>query len=641
MGGWHEPYGENGYARQAQSPLPGDTQLAREQVYSPSAWNGLTDADTTLPARPAAPSWDQAYQAPTLPQKAVNGKRQPPAGNGPSSNGAHGGAHTEAYAAAAQGQITQIPQQRPSQGPARKGLDDDDEMNTTSRMARIARAPDYAQVQRKLASRRRARAALSEIMLLLDIALSVAALMLVTHFQNRLPYLQVTIPFFRGLAFRASLLTPGQIAMLGLIVLTGWPVLLSLFGLYSSDWSANLFAPIKAAAVVALSGLIMCGALYILDIGRLRYVWLAFIILDAALVGGARIVLRPLLTRVTPKRRVLIVGTGRLAVDTARAITGGGRHSVELVGVVGPEREIAPPPDADEGWQAAMYGTWVAWRLGDIDDIPSLIQIIRQREIDLVLIALAPRDRQVCSWIVSGLASMPVQVCVVPDVIGETAKALIEVVDGMPIIGLTESAISGWKMRIKRLMDLAICIPALLILAPVLLVIAVLIRVNSPGPALFLQERVGQHNRRFKMIKFRTMYVDAEQRARDVAVRTEKGLVHKRRDDPRITPIGAFLRRTSLDELPQLLNVLKGDMSIVGPRPEMPWIVERYHSWQYRRLLVPQGITGWWQVHGRSDRVLHLHTQDDIYYVRNYSLWLDIKILLMTVKVVLTGKGAF
>jgi lipopolysaccharide/colanic/teichoic acid biosynthesis glycosyltransferase len=143
------------------------------------------------------------------------------------------------------------------------------------------------------------------------------------------------------------------------------------------------------------------------------------------------------------------------------------------------------------------------------------------------------------------------------------------------------------------------------------------------------------------MLKFRTMYLDAEQRAREVAVKTEGGLVHKHRDDPRITRVGRFLRRTSLDELPQLINVARGDMSVVGPRPELPWIVEKYRAWQYRRLLVPQGITGWWQVHGRSDRVLHLHTQDDIYYVRNFSLWLDIKILLLTIRSVLTGKGAF
>jgi lipopolysaccharide/colanic/teichoic acid biosynthesis glycosyltransferase len=143
------------------------------------------------------------------------------------------------------------------------------------------------------------------------------------------------------------------------------------------------------------------------------------------------------------------------------------------------------------------------------------------------------------------------------------------------------------------------------------------------------------------MYKFRTMITDADKRAKEMAVLTEQGLIHKQRNDPRVTRVGAFLRKTSLDELPQLFNVLKGDMSIVGPRPELPWIVERYRAWQYRRLLVPQGITGWWQVHGRSDRVLHLHTQDDIFYVRNYSIWLDIKILLMTIKVVFTGRGAF
>lgn len=137
------------------------------------------------------------------------------------------------------------------------------------------------------------------------------------------------------------------------------------------------------------------------------------------------------------------------------------------------------------------------------------------------------------------------------------------------------------------------------------------------------------------------MVIDAERQAKAVSLRTNEGLVHKRADDPRVTRIGGFLRKTSLDELPQIFNILKGDMSVVGPRPELPWIVERYRAWQYRRLLVPQGLTGWWQVHGRSDRVLHLHTQDDIFYVRNFSIWLDIKILLMTIKVVFTGRGAF
>jgi exopolysaccharide biosynthesis polyprenyl glycosylphosphotransferase len=211
----------------------------------------------------------------------------------------------------------------------------------------------------------------------------------------------------------------------------------------------------------------------------------------------------------------------------------------------------------------------------------------------------------------------------------------------MPVLGLTESGVTGWNLRIKRLIDLVICIPILLLVWPLMVIIAVAVRLDSPGPAIFAGERVGQHNRRFKMYKFRTMVMDADRRAREVAVRTGDGLVHKRPDDPRVTRVGAFLRKTSLDELPQLFNILKGDMSVVGPRPELPWIVERYRAWQYRRLLVPQGLTGWWQVHGRSDRVLHLNTQDDIFYVRNYSIWLDIRILLMTIKVVFTGRGAF
>jgi exopolysaccharide biosynthesis polyprenyl glycosylphosphotransferase len=267
---------------------------------------------------------------------------------------------------------------------------------------------------------------------------------------------------------------------------------------------------------------------------------------------------------------------------------------------------------------------------------------VREKKVDLALIALSPRERYEASWLISSMANLPLQLYVLPDVVTETAKTVMDELDGIPAIGLTESAISGWNARIKRMMDLAICVPLLILVAPLLIVIGLLVRLDSHGPAIFKSERIGQHNRRFFMLKFRTMRVDTERRMKEMAEHTATGdLNHKRRDNPNITRLGAFLRRTSLDELPQLINIVKGDMSVVGPRPELPWIVERYRAWQYRRLLVPQGLTGWWQVNGRSNRVLHLHTQDDIFYVRNYSLWLDIKILLMTIKSVLTGRGAF
>ena len=132
-----------------------------------------------------------------------------------------------------------------------------------------------------------------------------------------------------------------------------------------------------------------------------------------------------------------------------------------------------------------------------------------------------------------------------------------------------------------------------------------------------------------------------ELRHQVVKVQDDGSILHKTKDDPRITPVGRFIRRTSLDELPQLLNVLKGDMSLVGPRPEQPWLVEQYEPWQRVRFSVPQGITGWWQINGRSDKPLHHNTTEDLYYIQNYSIWMDLMILLKTPLVVLRGKGAY
>ena len=198
------------------------------------------------------------------------------------------------------------------------------------------------------------------------------------------------------------------------------------------------------------------------------------------------------------------------------------------------------------------------------------------------------------------------------------------------------------ERRIKRLVDIVVSLIGIIMTVPLMILITLLIRFNSKGSPFYISDRVGEKGRLFRMIKFRTMRHDAPEYEIDPDRFDLEGyLQHKRKDDERITRIGRFLRRTSLDELPQLINVLKGDMSFVGPRPEMPWIVRHYDEWQLDRLNVPQGITGWWQVNGRSDNPMFLHTRDDIYYIQNYSLLLDLKILIMTPLAVFNGKGAY
>ncbi|MGE5333457.1 MAG: sugar transferase [Nitrososphaerota archaeon] len=605
---------------------------------APPAWADPVDAPHP-PAQPAQPTHEKP--APFAPAWDPAGPPAPPLGNdrpdlsyplrSPDPATGHSNANGR-YPKGQSGDGHMPAVKMPAASSAASSFDDtDDELqrSITTRMARLSRNPEYLQAERLLANRRRARARLSEIMLFVDVIFSLSLIFFVERYSTPLSQL---VPQYRYLSTSDALIFGG-------IVLVVWPVVFSLLGLYRSSWTNNIYAPLRAMITVAVAGLAVSGVLYFFILDRMRIFWLTFVVLDALLLALARLVLRPLARLSTPRRRILIVGTGRLAIDAARAISARSAIGLEIVGVVGPQREFRPEPDAPPDWQEALYRSWVTWRLGDLRDAP---HVVREQQVDLVLIALSPRERYEASWLISSLANLPVQLYVLPDVVTETAKTVVDEIDGIPVIGLTESAISGWNARIKRLMDLVICVPILILVAPLMIVIAILVRMDSPGPALFKQERIGQHNRRFTMLKFRTMRVNAEKQMKEMAERTStKDLVHKRRDNPNITRLGAILRRTSLDELPQLINIIKGDMSVVGPRPELPWIVERYRAWQYRRLLVPQGLTGWWQVNGRSNRVLHLHTQDDIFYVRNYSLWLDIKILLMTIKIVLTGRGAF
>jgi exopolysaccharide biosynthesis polyprenyl glycosylphosphotransferase len=271
--------------------------------------------------------------------------------------------------------------------------------------------------------------------------------------------------------------------------------------------------------------------------------------------------------------------------------------------------------------------------LGGYDDIHNLVT---EKSIDDLVITLPGDKNNLIKKIVSDLIDIPVNIWVIPDTYSLALhKAGIEEYAGITMLDLRAPALNEYQRMMKRGLDVLGAVLLLPFTIPIMVLIGILIFIVDPGPIFFNQARAGENGKPFSMHKFRTMVVNADK------IPNGNGDNHKIKDDPRVTPIGRILRKTSLDELPQLFNVLKGEMSFVGPRPELLGLVEKYEPWQRARFAVPPGITGWWQVNGRSDKPMHLNTEDDIYYLNNYSLWLDIQIIVRTVWVVLIGRGAY
>ncbi len=278
--------------------------------------------------------------------------------------------------------------------------------------------------------------------------------------------------------------------------------------------------------------------------------------------------------------------------------------------------------------------------IGTTEDLERIVQ---EKAVELVLVAQPEGKSREVEQLILDLYPLPVRIYLVPDVVQLTLRhAEVETFAGLSVIGIREPAIQGAKRAIKRLFDVCAAASLLVLTLPVWALIWLAIRLDSPGPAIFRTDRIGENGKVFKMLKFRTMVVGADRFQDKVTVLDEKGRpVYKPTVDPRITGVGKWLRRWSLDELPQFINILKGEMSLVGPRPEQVFIAQDYDVSQWPRLAVPPGLTGWWQVSGRSDLPLHLNTQYDLYYIRNYSLRLDIEIMLKTVAVVIRGRGAY
>jgi exopolysaccharide biosynthesis polyprenyl glycosylphosphotransferase len=376
------------------------------------------------------------------------------------------------------------------------------------------------------------------------------------------------------------------------------------------------------------AALAFAGLLFLTERMISRWWFILFVAINIVLLLSWRIVARVLfIARKSPptRRNVLIVGAGGVGRHVGRMIQEYTWTGLNLVGYL------------DDDLRKHNNGLPIVGTLAQVRQV-----VARQSINDVVITLPRPAYDQVNRLVVD-LHDLPVHVRVVPDYFSLALyRATVDDFGGLPMINLREPALNDVQRLLKRLFDLCVGGVLTLLALPLMGLAALLIKLDSPGEVLFLQKRVGENGRPFTMFKFRSMIMDAQQLQDTVSEWNENGeLIYKKPNDPRVTRVGRFLRRTSLDELPQLFNVLRGDMSLVGPRPELPWLVDDYKPWQRKRFAVPQGITGWWQVNGRADKPLHLHSEDDLYYVQNYSLWMDIYILLKTVWVVARGKGAY
>ncbi len=456
-----------------------------------------------------------------------------------------------------------------------------------------------------------------------DIALTLLALYIADLLRH-------AVPIGIGGASSLDWLTPREY----LIVAVVWAFFLRFAKVYDHR---RVMRVVDEARALVPGVLIATGALFaaffILKVEFLsRMLFVYFVLIDLALLVNLRWLLKLAVrrTRLTTanRRRVLIVGAGPVGDRVSQLIIERPWSGYQVVGFV----DDRPDLEGEE-----LNGRTV---LGTCDDLPD---VIARHNVDEVLVALPMRAHDRIRHIVQDLEDLHVHIRLVPDVFSMVrGRAATEDMWGIPLISVRAPLITGFDRIVKRVFDLALATITLIVMAPVMAAVAVAVYLETGLPVIFAQRRVGENGRLFTMYKFRTMLASTG-RADDDANRTDDvdGDGYKPSADPRVTRVGRFLRRTSLDELPQLLNVLKGEMSLVGPRPELPWVVAKYESWQRQRLSVLPGMTGWWQVKGRGQLPLRDNVEYDLHYIQNYSPLLDVTILLRTLWVVARGQGAY
>ncbi len=416
------------------------------------------------------------------------------------------------------------------------------------------------------------------------------------------------------------------------LVLAIWTLLLVNREAYTSRRTVALASEMwQVVRVVGAGTLTLAAAGWLL---RLDFVSRPFLILFASL-DLVFLLLEKLILRLAARRvrqhgynyrSLLIVGINPRAEEVAGIIADHPHWGLQLIGFVAPngqhDDEVAGLPV-----------------LGRADDLPRILQ---DQVVDEVIFVLARRQLEEFEESFLLCSELGIRARVALYFPHMKARVVLEELEGIPLLTFTNTPGAPFSLFLKRVQDISVSALGMAVLAPLLPVIAIAVKLSSPGPVFYSQERCGLNGRRFTLRKFRTMYEGADGRLDEVAHLNEiEGPAFKARRDPRVTPVGRVLRRLSLDETPQLYNVLKGDMSLVGPRPPLPEEVEQYERWQRRRLSMKPGLTGLWQVSGRTDlddfnRWIAL----DLAYIDQWSPWLDLKILFKTIPAVLSTRGA-
>lgn len=418
--------------------------------------------------------------------------------------------------------------------------------------------------------------------------------------------------------------------------LLAWHIIFSSFGFYHSRrLSSRWTEAIDVLKATSLGTFVIIISALTFRIHLVTPVFVAsFWIGSSTILISSRLILRYVLEQIRIRgrnlRHVLIVGTNPMAIRFAQKIEKKPELGYRLIGFV------------DDEWDGIGEFRETHYALAsNFNDLPIFL---RDRVVDEVVIGLPMNSfYQEASRIVTLCEEQGIRVRFLSNIFNlKRARLEVEQFEDDSVVTVYAGTMDGWPMLAKRILDFSLSLALLIVLAPVFFITALLIRVTSPGRIFFVQERVGLGKRRFRLYKFRTMIPNAEQKLSQLEHLNEvSGPVFKIKNDPRITSIGKFLRRTSIDELPQLINVLMGDMSLVGPRP-LP--VRDYdgfdQDWQRRRFSVRPGITCLWQVNGRSNISFEKWMELDMEYIDQWSLWLDFKILYKTIPAVLRGSGA-